>query len=154
MRKTFAIFLIPTLVIFVFIGMSGANPGKPNFMPSLYADGMVWGTKATTALPAPKGNNWHSFDKLFIIINGHQNQLPVGEAAPGNRTYNGGRWYTHTVMWTEAGLEAHGGNVPVLMSYEDIMTHWDLEHLEIIAGPPMGGPPPFFQCPLLPVKDS
>jgi hypothetical protein len=65
--------------------------------------------------------------------------------------YNGGRWYTHTVEWTEAGFEAHG-TVPILKSYDEVMLHADLGHLEITPGSFPEGPPEFFSCPLLPVK--
>jgi len=128
-----------------------ANPGKPSFEPNLYADGETWGTKATTTLPAPNDHNAQSFDKLFVIINGAMGQLPVAEAAPGNRNYNGGRWATQTVVWTEAGFGAHG-TIPVLTSYDEVMTHANLGHLTITPGSPAGGPPDYFQCPLLPVK--
>jgi hypothetical protein len=56
-----------------------------------------------------------------------------------------------TVMWTGAGFAEHG-IVPVLKSYDHIMEHYDLGHLDIIDEPPDGGPPAYFQCPLLPVK--
>lgn len=130
-----------------------ANPGKPNFGPAIYADGQVWGTKAVAVIPGPNGKNDGSFDKLFMITNSNNpaGQMPVGEAAPGNSDYNGGRWYTQTVSWTEAGFAAHG-TVPVLTSYDDIMVHYSLGHLTIDPGSPDGGPPPFFLCPLLPVK--
>jgi hypothetical protein len=130
-----------------------AAPGKPNFEPRLYADGEVWGTKAAAVLPGLKGNNAKSFDKLFVIVNSNNpmGQMPVAEAAPGNPAYNGGRWYTHTVEWTQAGFDAHG-TVPVLKSYDDVMLHYGLGHLTITAGSPPGGPPAFFECPLLPVK--
>ena len=66
-----------------------ANPGQPNFMPSLYGDGEVWGTKGTTTLPAPNEHNRQSFDVLYVITNSNnpQGQLPVSEAAPGNPSY-------------------------------------------------------------------
>lgn len=130
-----------------------ANPGKPNFGPALYADGQTWGTKGAAGLPAPSGNNLVSFDKLFVIVNSNNptGQLPVAEAAPGNPAYSGGRWYTHTVMWTADGFTDHG-TVPILTSYAEIMVHYNLGHLAITAGSPAGGPPNFFECPLLPVK--
>jgi len=133
---------------------SFANPGAPNFSAALWADGAVYGSKGTTALPAPTENNGQSFDGLFVIINSNNpaGQLPVAEAAPGNVNYNGGRWNTHTVWWTEAGFAAHG-TVPVLTSYADILVHHMLGHLGVAHGSPEGGPPPYFQCPLLPVKD-
>ncbi|MEK7404553.1 MAG: hypothetical protein AAB225_05550 [Acidobacteriota bacterium] len=139
-----SILLIPSLAL--------GNPGKPNFGPSVYGDGKVWGTKGAAALPAPNENNTQSFDKLFVFVNGAVGQLPVAEAAPGKPGYNGGRWYTHTVVWTQAGMEYHLGALPVLTSYEDIRFHYALGHLMIAPGSPAGGPPPFFECPLLPVK--
>jgi hypothetical protein len=130
-----------------------ANPGKPTFEAALYGDGEAWGTKGAAALPAPNENNLQSFDKLFVITNSNNpgTQLPVAEAAPGNPDYNGGRWFTHTVVWTEAGFDAHG-TAPILMSYDDIMLHESLGHLMITPGTFEGGPPAYFECPLLPVK--
>jgi hypothetical protein len=138
-----------SLLIYLVIGLmvsSGtqAASGQPNFTPALFGDGELWGTKGTTELPPPK-NNTHSFDKLFVFINGAPGQLPVSEAAPGNPDYNGGRWFTHTVMWLETPAPK------VLMSYQDVMHYEDMGYLAIAEGSP-GGPPDFFQCPLLPVK--
>ena len=131
---------------------ASANPGKPNFGPSVFGDGKAWGTKGAAGLPPPNEHNLQSFDMLFVITNSNAaGQLPVAEAAPGNPGYNGGRWYTHTVTWTAAGFSAHG-TVPVLMSYADVMFHASLGHLTITPGSPAGGPPDFFECPLLPVK--
>jgi hypothetical protein len=130
-----------------------ADPGKPNFMPSLWGDGEVWGTKGTTTLPAPNANNLQSFDVLYVVTNSNnpEGQLPVSEAAPGNPDYNGGRWFTHTAEWTEAGFLDHG-IVPILKSSDDIMTHEALGHLVVTPGSFAGGPPVYFQCPMLPVK--
>jgi hypothetical protein len=152
MIRTIAAAALTTLVIAV--GTAAAMPGAPDFGPHIYADGQAWGTKVTTELPEPMGGNYHSFDKLFVVTNSDNPdpQLPVGEAGPGNPGYNGGRWYTHTVMWTEAGFAAHNP-VPILMSYDDIMLHESLGHLEVTPGTPGPPPPPFFSCPLLPVKD-
>ena len=150
-RKSFFVLLVLALSL-VAVVPAFAAPGQPNFGPQLYADGEVWGTKAAAILPAANDNNLQSFDKLFVITNSNNpaGQMPVAEAAPGNPNYNGGRWYTQTVEWTEAGFNDHG-TVPVLTSYADIMTHYNLGHLSITAGSP-GGPPDFFECPLLPVK--
>lgn len=130
-----------------------ADPGKPNFMPSLYGDGEVWGTKGTTTLPAPNEHNLQSFDALYVITNSNnpQGQLPVAQAAPGNPNYNGGRWFTHSVEWTAEGF-MHHGIVPVLMSYDDIQLHEGLGHLVVTPGSFPGGPPVYFQCPMLPTK--
>ena len=145
------VFVSILLALIVFAGASLANPGAPNFGPALYGDGEVWGTKGAAALPAPNGNNNQSFDKLFVIVNGAPGQLPVAEAAPRNPAYNGGRWFTHTAMWTAEGMAAHEP-LPVLRSYADIQFHRDLGHLAVAPGSPAGGPPPYFECPLLPVR--
>jgi hypothetical protein len=141
------------LVIGITVTSVFAMPGKPDFAPHIFADGEAWGTKVTTELPAPNEHMMKSFDKLFVITNSNNmmEQLPVGEAAPGNAMYNGGRWYTQMVEWTDEGFEYHG-TVPILKSYDDIMLHYDMGHLMITPGTFPGGPPPFFSCPLLPVK--
>lgn len=149
-RKSFFVFLTLALSL-VIVVPAYANPGQPSFGPELYADGQLWGTKGAAGLPAPNENNLQSFDKLFVITNGAAEQKPVAEAAPGNSMYNGGRWFTQTVEWTEAGFLAHG-TVPVLTSYEEVMLHASLGHLTITPGSFDGGPPPYFECPLLPVK--
>ncbi len=113
-----------------------ASAQQPNFSAAVYGDGAVWGTKGTTTLPAPNAHNVQSFDKLFVIVNGAAGQLPVSEAAPGNPLYNGGRWFTHTVMWTAAGIAAHDP-LPVLTSYDEIMQYYNLGELAIAPGSPM-----------------
>jgi hypothetical protein len=141
------------MMIMVVQGIAVADPGKPNFVPALYGDGETWGTKGTTTLPAPNAHNRQSFDALYVITNSNNpmGQLPVSEAAPGNPNYNGGRWFTHTVEWTAEGF-MHHGIVPVLTSDADLDLHESLGHLVITPGSFPGGPPVYFQCPLLPVK--
>lgn len=148
---------IAFMLLVLALGLIMAVPAfadSPDFSPALYGDGEVWATKGVTALPAPNGHNEQSFDKLFVIVNSNNpgTQLPVAEAAPGNPNFNGGRWFTHTVEWTQAGFDAHG-TVPILTSYEEVMIHYNLGHLEITQGSPNpGNPPDYFECPLLPVK--
>jgi len=141
--------LLTTVALTILAGSAWAQ--QPNFSPAVFGDGAVWGTKGTTTLPAATSRTLQSFDKLFVFVNGAAGQLPVSEAAPGNPLYNGGRWFTQTVMWTAEGMAAHNP-LPVLMSYDEIMLHVSLGHLAIAPGSPMGGPPDYFQCPLLPVK--
>jgi hypothetical protein len=138
-------FLVMALSL-TFAAIGTADKGKPSFSPMVYADGEVWGTKGAHVLPAARERNIQSFDKLFVITNGAVGQLPVGEAGPRNFDYNGGRWYTHTVTWTKSPP------VPILKSYTEIKYHLMMGNLTITPGSPPGGPPDFFECPLLPVK--
>lgn len=131
-----------------------ANQAMPTFEAAIWGDGELWATTAVTRIPAPKANNPQSFDALYVITNSNnqEGQVPVSEAAPGNPLYNGGRWFTHTATWTQAGFDAHG-TVPILTSRDDVMLHAGLGHLEVTEGPPAGGPPAYFECPLLPVRN-
>lgn len=141
-NKPFTMILLTLIVV----GTAFAQfPGKPNFSEQVYADGVAWGTKGLSTLPAPNDHNDQSFDKLFVFTNGSAGQLPVAEAAPGNKAFNGGRWAVYFATWTDEGFDAHG-TPPVLTSYEDIMFHKGLGHLA--TGPANT----YFECPLLPVK--
>ena len=97
-RKT--IVLMVSGMLLTMAGLVSAAPGAPNFMPAIYGDGEVWGTKGTTPLPAPNAKNLQSFDNLYVFTNANDPnavQLPVSEAAPGNPKYNGRRrdsWHT------------------------------------------------------------
>lgn len=119
-----------------------ADAGKPDFSAGVYADGEAWGTKATTSLPAPNDNNEQSYDKIFVFINGAEGQLPVGEAAPGNTNYNGGRWSVRLASW----IDDLPHEKMVLTSSDDVMFHYNLGHI-VIEDAEI-----YFQCPLLPVK--
>jgi hypothetical protein len=142
-----------TLFALTIAVVAAADPGKPNFMPSLYADGNVYGTKGTTTLAAPTANNLQSYDVLYAVSNSNnpEGQLPIAEAAPGNPEYNGGRWFTHTVEWTAQGFTSHG-IVPVLKSKEDVLSHESLGELVVTPGSFPGGPAVYFECPVLPAK--
>lgn len=153
MKQTISSVTTAMLCSALLVGAAQANPGQPSFSPQIYGDGEVWGTKGTTTLPAPREHNRQSFDELYVVTNSNNpaGQLPVAESAPGNPEYNGGRWFTHTVEWTETGFLAHG-IVPVLTSEDDIEYHAALGHLVVTPGSFPGGPDIYFQCPLLPVK--
>lgn len=138
-------------------GTAGARKGKPSFDPKIYGDGDPWGTKFTTVLPEPKRNE-HSFDVLVFIVAGPDRaapplQLPISEAAPGNPSYNGGRWISKTVTVTGSYDE----NDPI-KSYDDLLDEQDAGNLSaFLDGAPLDGNgdpvrPEYFQCPLLPVK--
>lgn len=160
MTRTRLSMVAAILTVAVVLSACGTQPADaalqpqsaPAFMPAIYADGAVWGTKGNSTLPAPNDRNEQSFDKLFKITNSNNpdGQLPVAEAGPTNPLYNGGRWWSQTVTWTAQGF-ADLGTVPVLTSYQEVLDQQALGHLTITPGDP-GGAYPYFQCPLLPVK--
>lgn len=144
-------------------GVGAAAAQKPDFSPRIWGDGEQWGTKVTGVIRHP---NERSLDKFFVIVAPDGGSLPAGtlpvsEAAPGNPAYNGGRWWTHVAQWTEAGLAAHGPEMPLMTRYgpaddpASILFHYNLGHIDIIEGSPggEGAPPDYFRCPMLPVME-
>jgi len=73
--------------------------GTPTFQPAASGDGPMRSAKRSVWLPAPHEHNVRSYDLLLVCVD-NPVQLPVGEAAPGDPAYNGGRWFAHTVVWT------------------------------------------------------
>ena len=102
---------------------------------AFYVDGQTYRTVGTpTALPsrAPA----HSFDVLYVFGEGApEGQLPVAEAAPGQRGYNGGRWVVMQVEYTGAD---------VLTSNEQVEDA--LEHGELVVTDPDAAR---FVCPVI-----
>jgi len=128
------------LVIALLLAMAApafALPGKPSSNGVIYADGNLYRSKAAANLPAPNGHNLQSFDKLFDIAG----QPNVSEAAPGDRSYNGGRWEVISTSWTDPTAE-HS----VLMSIDDVYAAVAAGELDI------GGPVAYLECPLLALK--
>ncbi len=154
MSRTAALVYV-TLGVVLALGLglapSASAGATRNFAAGFWGDGVRWGTVVAPAL-LPSNAPPDSFDKFLIVTNSNTpgGQAPVVEAAPGNPAYNGGRWATYTVMWTAAGFAAHGGTVPLLTSYADVMFHHGLGHLTVALGSPAGGPPGYFECPLVP----
>jgi hypothetical protein len=130
---------------------------KPDFSAHIYVDGEAWGTKVTTALPAPKGNNAHSFQPLYVFTNGVPEQLLIATAAPGDRDYRGGRWETWTAMWIEdlphSKVELVSFEERYPGDFHSVEFHYDLDHIILMKGSPGPPPPDYFSCPLLPVKE-
>jgi hypothetical protein len=143
MRRALSLVLLAVLIL-AFSVPALALPGKPDFSPGVYADGEAWGTKATNFYDRMRGSE-RAWDKIFVFTNGADGQLPVGEAAPGNPMFSGGRWWVHEATWNADGMAAHDP-LPVITSYDDFMIHYDLGHIDVVDAET------YFQCPLLPVK--
>ena len=132
------VFVLAWVVALLLVAVVPALAAGPNFNPAIYADDQAWGTKGNADLPAPTANNQQSFDGLFKFTNGVEGQLPVGEAAPGNPAYNGGRWIEYNVTWV--------GTPELVTSYAQ------LQALEAAGAVTIVETGNYFQCPLLPVK--
>jgi hypothetical protein len=157
MSRKLGLTLLVTVLALMVAVPAYALPGKPDFGEHIYVHGEAWGTKATAVLPAPNGNNAHSFDILYVFSNGVEDQLLVATAAPGDTDYNGGRWETWTATW----IEDLPHDKVELVSFEErfpgdfysIEFHYNLGHIMLEKGSPGPPPPDYFECPLLPVKE-
>lgn len=142
-----------SLSAIVILGMLLASIA-PVFAPAskahdaIWADGQIWDTVLTPAtFKAPKNPN--SVDLLFVFDeSGLMGQRPIGEAAPYEDDYNGGRWWVCLVVFTEVGLAVHDADDDgwvdfELMSDDEGMAHYDLGHLTVIPTDT------YFVCPLV-----
>jgi hypothetical protein len=135
-KKLLALTFVVALLIVAVVPVLADGP---NFGPAIYADDETWGTKGNADLPPPNGNNTQSYDGLFKFPGGEiPGQLPVAEAAPGNPSYNGGRWIEYNVTWI--------GAPELVTSYAQLQV---LEQSGDVTITETGN---YFQCPLLPVK--
>lgn len=114
---------------------------------ALWANGALYGTVLTpTSFRSPPD---HSLDLLYNFgMSGLQGQRSVAESAPGDPTYNGGRWWVQMVVFTETGRAIHDPDGDGVVNFElksgqEVLHHAALGHLEIISTST------FFECPLL-----
>jgi hypothetical protein len=149
MRRAFAPLSRILLGIALFAAPSGpAFAGRAmRVQNAIWADDRLFGTVLTpTSFQAPPS---HSLDLLYDFgMSGLQGQRSVAESAPGDPTYNGGRWWVQMVVFTESGKSTFDpdgdGLVNVeLTSASAVLQQASLGHLEIIATNV------FFECPLL-----
>jgi len=112
----------------------------------IWADGRIYDTILTGAsFTSPPS---HSVDILYnFAMSGLEGQRPVSDAWPGNKNYNGGRWWVHFVVFTDAGKALHDaiedGIVDFeLMSAEEILLHEAMGYLTIMPSSV------YFSCPL------
>jgi hypothetical protein len=114
---------------------------------ALWGAGVTWDTVLTpTTFTQPPS---HSVDLLFdFSMSGLMGQRGVSSNVPGDRDYNGGRWWVQMVVFTDQGVQAHDpdgdGYVNFeLTSAEEIADHVELGHIRILETSF------YFECPLL-----
>ena len=143
---------LPFLLLLALLLALPVGAQKPDFGPHVVVSGVEFGTKAVAPLPANG-----PFDDLYVFPQlALSDQLLVGDAAPGDTDYNGGRWKVWTVRWEVEGVKDNPDLVPELKSEDDIYKYaagYDGLKLTITEGSFDNGPPDYFECPLLPVLE-
>ena len=132
MKATWVVACSCALVLAVAIlEVAPASAAPPRASGRVYANGVLWATfgTPTTISGAPE----QSLDRLFKFPG--TDLIPVGEASPGDRDYNGGRWDVRLVTFT--GMEP-----TQFTSDDEVWYHASLGDLTI--SDTMGG----FVCPL------
>jgi len=132
--------VVLVVVMVAAVAVIPAFADGPNFGPAIYADGVAWGTKGNSDLPAPNDHDRQSFDGLYKFTNGVEGQLAVSEAGPGNPAYNGGRWIEYFVTWNITPPD------DPITSFEQLDGFIQTGDVTVVES---GN---YFQCPLLPVK--
>jgi len=127
--------VVAALAVALLGAMLLANVASANAPPRatgrIYANGELWATFGTPA--AFTAGPEQSMDKLFKFPG--TDLIPVAEASPGDRDYNGGRWDVRLVTFT--GME------PTQFTSDDqIWYQASLGHLTI------SGTVDNFECPL------
>ena len=115
----------------VSFGNIGASALPPRAEGRVYANDQLW---ATFGLRDFKHAPEQSVDMIFTFPG--TNLIPVAEASPGDRDYNGGRWDVREVRFTGMAPEQFTND-------EQVWFHYGLGHLEI------SGTLKYFECPLI-----
>ena len=134
-------------LVLVLAASAAVAGGATRVENAIWGAGQIWDTILTPA--TFKQPPSHSVDLLFnFSMSGLEGQRAVSSNVPGDRYYNGGRWWVQMVVFTDAGLLAHDadndGQVDFeLKSAEEVADHLDLGHLRIFETAT------YFECPLL-----
>lgn len=95
MRRIVTPILAGALLATALAATASAQPPSPAF----YVDGEIYATVGTPTDFFGTGAPAHSYDRIFALGAGLRN---VGEAKPGDRDFNGGRWLVYPVTWMVA----------------------------------------------------
>lgn len=95
-----AIAAASALTLLASVGASGVLAGGP---PSLafYVDDVRYRTVGTPTDFFGTGAPESTYDRIYNLGTG----INVGEAKPGDRDFNGGRWLVYTVTWHVAPVQ-------------------------------------------------
>ena len=133
--------------LLVTLPAAASAAGAMRVSNAIWADNELFSTILTpasfTAPPKDSVDLLYNFD-----MSGLRGQRSVAESAPGDPTYNGGRWWVQMVIFTDSGKalfdpDGDGAVNFELMSAADVLQHASLGHLEIFPTSV------FFECPLL-----
>lgn len=146
--------IVRTLALSAAAALLAAGPalaragGATRVAGAIWAHGDLYDTVLTpTAFRAPPS---HSVDLLYNFgMSGLQGQRSVSESAPGDPTYNGGRWWVQMVVFTPEGIAVHDPDGDGTVDFElttaaDVLHHAALGHVEIFDTGV------YFECPMLP----
>ena len=144
-RKTTIV--IASLLLAAFAGTAAVAGGATRVENALWGAGVLWDTVLTpTSFKQPPS---HSVDLLYnFSMSGLSGQRAISSNVPGDRDYNGGRWWVQIVVFTAQGLEAHDPDGDGVVNFEltsasEIENHIALGHIEVFETST------YFECPLL-----
>jgi hypothetical protein len=128
--------LVAAGVLVLSAGAATVAAGGPPAI-GFYADGALYRTVGTPTDFSRTGAPASSYDHIYVLGDGFLN---VADAAPGDRTFNGGRWMVLPVTWTD------GVTPTQLTSGAEVQAWADAGKLTIGTVPIR-----MFECPVIPV---
>lgn len=136
-----------SLIMIAMVGTAAMAGGATKVEDAIWGDGVTWDTVLTpTSFKQPPG---HSVDLLYNFgMSGLSGQRAISSNVPGDREYNGGRWWVQMVVFTEQGLLAHDPDGDGVANFEltsaaAVADHIALGHIEVFETST------YFECPLI-----
>lgn len=146
MKRTITM-LSTLLLLLACVSTAALADGAFRAENALWGGGVLWDTiiTPTSFKQAPS----HSVDLLYnFSMSGLSGQRGISSNIPGDREYNGGRWWVQMVVFTEQGLAAHDPDGDGVVNFEltsagEVEAHVALGHIEVYETSA------YFECPLL-----
>ena len=141
------VLLTASVVLIAMAGTLAMASGATKVEDAIWGDGVTWDTvlTPTSFKHAPS----HSVDLLYNFgMSGLSGQRAVSSNVPGDREYNGGRWWVQMVVFTDQGLLAHDPDGDGVANFElksaaAVVDHIALGHIEVFETAT------YFECPLI-----
>ena len=148
MNRTQSRMILVLIVALSLMWMTVAHAKAIRVAEAIWAHGELYDTviTPTTFISPPE----HSTDTIYsFMMSGLSGQRSVADAAPGDPSFNGGRWSVQIVTFTAAGIAALDTEPDGVIDFEltaagQVLEQEALGHLVVTPANF------YFECPMLP----
>ena len=148
-HKILKLFLPVCSLLFAGLAAEARNEKAATLVEdAIWANDAIYSTVLTTN--SFRNPPRHSVDILYNFnMSGLTGQRSVSDAAPGDDWYNGGRWWVHMVVFTDAGKAVHDPDGDGEVNFELTNAGAVLHHAENLGHLEIHETEMFFSCPLV-----